>query len=128
MSAVPSDLRYTAEHEWVRIQGDTGTVGITDYAQDKLGEVIYVELPAVGKTYAAREVMATVESVKAASDIYAPVAGEITEVNQAVVDDPAMVNSSPYEDAWLVKLKLADPSQADALLSAEKYAEHIKEE
>ena len=127
MSEIPDDLKYTQEHEWVRIEGDVATVGITDYAQDKLGEVIYVELPAVGKSFEAMAVMATVESVKAASDIYAPLTGEVAEVNDAVVDDPALINSSPYGDAWLVKMRVADASQLDTLLAPEAYAEHAKE-
>ena len=127
MSEIPEGLKYTQEHEWVRVEGDGATVGITDYAQDKLGEVIYVELPTVGKSFDAMAIMATVESVKAASDIYAPLAGEVTEVNDAVVDDPGLINSSPYGDAWLVKIRLSDPSQVETLLAPEKYAEHTKE-
>jgi len=127
MSEIPKELKYTDEHEWIRMEGDTAVVGITDYAQDKLGEVIYVELPETGKSFSAKEVMATVESVKAVSDIYAPLSGEITEVNQAVVDDPALLNRSPYGEAWLVKIRVSDPSEADSLLPPEKYAEITKE-
>ena len=127
MSEIPEDLRYTAEHEWVRVEGDTATIGITDHAQDQLGELIYVELPAVGAAFTARAVMAVVESVKAASDVYAPIDGEIVEANQAVVDDPGLLNQSPYGEAWLVKMRVAQASQIDALLTADAYAEHVKE-
>lgn len=127
MIEIPNDLRYTAEHEWLRLEGGIATVGITDYAQDKLGEVIYVELPAVGASFDALAAMAAVESVKAASDIYAPVAGEVIEVNEAVVSEPSLLNASPYGEAWLVKLRLADAAQVDSLLSAEEYAEIAKE-
>jgi len=127
MSAVPEDLRYTAEHEWLRIAGDTATVGITDYAQEKLGEVIYVELPAVGKSFKTMAVMATVESVKAASDIYAPVAGTVIAVNHAVTEEPALLNKNPYGDAWLVKFKLADPAELERLLTPGQYFAQTKE-
>ena len=127
MSLIPDNLKYTAEHEWIRVEGDTATIGITDFAQEQLGEVIYVELPAVGASFAAMGVMATVESVKAASDIYAPIGGEIVEVNERVVDDPELVNASPYADAWLVKIRFADAVQLDGLLTPETYAEHAKE-
>jgi len=127
VSTIPGDLKYTAEHEWVRIAGDIATVGITDYAQEKLGEIIYLELPPVGKAVTAMAVMATVESVKAASDIYAPVAGQIVEVNQAVAGDPSLINESPYEKAWLVKLRVSDAEQIDGLLDPQAYAEHTKE-
>ena len=127
MIHIPEDLKYTTDHEWVRIDGDTATVGITDYAQQQLGEIIYVELPEAGQRCNAKETMATVESVKAASDAYAPVEGEVLEVNQSAVDNPSLINQSPYEEGWLVKLRVADLSQIDALLSNEKYAELTKE-
>jgi len=127
MSEIPQDLRYTEEHEWVKVEGDVATVGITDYAQEKLGEVIYVELPEVGKRYEAMQPMAVVESVKAASDIYAPVSGEILEVNQNVAGDPSLVNKSPYGDGWFVKLKVSDPSEVGKLLTAEQYAGKVQE-
>ncbi len=127
MSEIPQDLKYTSEHEWVRLEGDVATIGITDYAQDQLGEIIYVELPAVGTTVEAMGIMATVESVKAASDIYAPVAGEVVEVNQNAVDSTELVNKSPYGDGWLVKIRPADASQVDALLTPAAYADHAKE-
>ena len=122
MSDIPGDLRYTKDHEWVRVDGDTATVGITDFAQGQLGEVIYVEVPAAGTTYEAGAVIATVESVKAASDVYTPLGGEVIGVNQAAADDPALVNKSPYAEGWLVKIRMADPGQVDALLTAEAYA------
>jgi glycine cleavage system H protein len=127
MSEIPGDLKYTAEHEWVRLEGDVATIGITDYAQDQLGEIIYLELPAVGKTLEAMAVMAVVESVKAASDIYAPVPGEVVAVNQRALDDNELVNKSPYGDGWLVKIRVADTSDVDALLTPEAYAGHAKE-
>ena len=127
MTEVPEDLRYTEEHEWVLLEGDVATVGITDYAQEKLGEVIYVELPELGETFSAEDVMATVESVKAASDVYCPVAGEVIEINQNVVDDPSLVNKSPYGKGWFVKLKVNDPSEIEKLLTPKQYEEIIKD-
>jgi len=127
MSKIPEDLRYTKEHEWVKVEGELVRVGITDYAQEKLGEVVFVELPEVGNKFTAMAAMGTVESVKAVSEVYAPVAGEIVEVNQAVVNEPALLNRSPYEEGWLVKIRPEDPGQVDSLLTAEKYADLIKE-
>ena len=127
MSEIPQELRYTPDHEWIRVDGDVATIGITDFAQEQLGEVIYVELPDVGQTLEARAVMATVESVKAASDVYAPVAGEVIEVNEKTVDDPGLVNQSPYGDAWLVRVRVTDPGAAGELLTPEAYADVAKE-
>src|ERR671920_337579 len=111
MSNVPSDLKYAKSHEWVRVAGDTATVGITDHAQHELTDVVFVELPAVGRKVKAGEACAVVESVKTASDIYSPVSGEVVEVNSAVTDNPALVNSAPYADGWFFKLKLASPGE-----------------
>jgi len=119
--AAPADLKYTKTHEWVRADGDIVTFGIADYAQAELGDITYLELPEAGDSVTAAEPLGVVESVKAASDIYAPLDGEVIERNDAVVDAPDAVNSSPYDRAWLLKLKLSDPSQLDKLMSAEEY-------
>ncbi|MCS7059466.1 MAG: glycine cleavage system protein GcvH [Meiothermus sp.] len=116
----PSELKYTKTHEWVRLEGDVAVVGITDFAQDALGDVVYVELPAVGRKVAAGEAVAVVESVKTASDIYAPLEGEILEVNSALSDKPELVNQSPYGEGWLFKMRF-NPSGLSELLSALEY-------
>ena len=125
MTNIPSDLKYARSHEWVRVSGDTATVGITDHAQHELTDVVFVELPAVGRQVKAAEACAVVESVKTASDIYSPVSGQIVEVNKAVVDNPALVNSAPYGHGWFYKVKLSNPAELDALLSPEKYQAQI---
>lgn len=118
----PSDLHYTASHEWVRSESDgTVTVGITDLAQDSLGELVYVELPAVGRTVAASESCAVVESTKAASDVYSPIAGEVVAINDALSSSPQSVNESPYDNGWLFKLKPATPGAEKSLLTVDKY-------
>jgi glycine cleavage system H protein len=124
-SEVPGDLKYAKSHEWVRISGDTATVGITDHAQHELTDVVFVELPAVGRKVKAAEACAVVESVKTASDIYSPVGGEILEVNNAVVDNPALVNTAPYSDGWFYKIKLSNTAEAAGLLSPEAYTAQI---
>ena len=121
----PSDYRYTKEHEWVRAEGDAATVGITDYAQHELGDVVYVEMPKPGTKLTAGQSFGTVESVKAVSDIYAPVAGEVTEVNAALADTPEMINKDPHGKAWLVKLKLANASEVSKLMNAAAYEAYI---
>lgn len=118
----PADLKYTETDEWVRIEGDTATIGITDYAQDQLNDVVFLELPDVGKTFAKNAVFGVIESVKAASDLHLPVGGTITEVNNGVIDTPETANTDPYGAAWLVKLKLANPAEADDLMDADAYA------
>ncbi len=125
MANVPADLKYAKSHEWARIVGSEATVGITDHAQHELTDVVFVELPAVGKKVSVGESCAVVESVKTASDIYAPLGGEVTAVNQAVVDNPALVNSEPYAGGWLFKLRLSNPGEAGALLSPEQYRAQI---
>ena len=126
MANVPADLKYAKSHEWVRAGGDgTGVVGITDHAQHELTDIVFVELPAVGRKVKAGEACAVVESVKTASDIYTPVSGEVLAVNQAVVDNPALVNSGPYTDGWLFKLKLSNPAELGALLTPEQYSAQI---
>src|SRR5882672_10034198 len=117
MSNIPSDLKYAKSHEWVRVTGDTATVGITDHAQHELTDVVFVELPAVNRQVKAGESCAVVESVKTASDIYSPVSGQILEINKAVVDNPALVNTEPYGGGWFYKIKLSNPADVNALLS-----------
>lgn len=122
MSHLPEELKYAASHEWARLEGDVVTVGITDHAQDALGDLVFVELPAVGDVVSAGQEAGVVESVKAASDIYAPVSGEIIAINDALVDAPEIVNTEPYAGGWLYKIKVADAAELDELLSAEAYA------
>jgi glycine cleavage system H protein len=112
---------YTEEHEWIRVEGDTATVGITDFAQGQLGDVVFVEIPEAGRQVTKGGEAAVVESVKAASDVYAPVSGEVTEGNQAVVDEPSLVNSDPEGEAWFFRLRLSDPSELEGLMDAEAY-------
>ena len=119
---VPSDLRYVKSHEWVRLDGDVATVGITDHAQDQLGEVVYVDMPDEGDEFEAGGELGEIESSKAVSAIYAPISGEVVAVNEALDDEPETVNSSPYGDGWLVKIKLSDPSEVESLLDAAAYA------
>lgn len=124
-STFPSDLRYTKDHEWARVEADgTITVGITTHAVDALGDITLVTLPAVGDRVEAHARFGDIDSVKAVSELFAPISGEIVEVNRALADNPAAVNDSPYGEGWMVKIRPSDPGQLDALLSAEKYAEH----
>ncbi|MDX9859495.1 MAG: glycine cleavage system protein GcvH [Rhodospirillales bacterium] len=116
-------IKYTKEHEWVRVEGDIGTVGITDHAQEQLGDLVFIELPAVGKTIAKGDEAAVVESVKAASEVYAPVGGEVIEVNAALGDDPAKVNADAMGGGWFFKIRIADPAELDALLDEAAYRE-----
>ncbi|MDB6029091.1 MAG: glycine cleavage system protein [Verrucomicrobiales bacterium] len=124
-SQVPSDLKYAKSHEWVRVAGDVATIGITDHAQHELTDVVFVELPAVGRKVKAGEACAVVESVKTASDIYSPVSGEIVEINKAVADNPALTNTAPYGDGWFYKVKLAQPGEVNSLLSPGDYSKQI---
>lgn len=124
----PDDLRYTKEHEWVRLEGDTGVIGITDYAQDQLGDIVYLDLPAAGATVAQYDKMGEIESVKAVSDLYSPVTGEVVEANKDAADAPELVNNEPYGRGWLVKVRLANPGEVDGLLSAEAYQELVAKE
>ncbi|MFQ5985533.1 MAG: glycine cleavage system protein GcvH [Alphaproteobacteria bacterium] len=121
-----SELCYTEEHEWIRLEGEIGVVGITDYAQEQLGDVVYVELPEIGKVVAKGEEAAVVESVKAASEVYAPVSGEIVEVNEALAENPAKVNADPTGDGWFLKLKVGDPAELDALMDDEAYNAYVE--
>ncbi len=125
MSNVPSDLKYTKSHEWVRVSGDTATVGITDHAQQELTDIVFVELPDTGRMVKAGDACAVVESVKTASDIYSPVSGEITDTNKNVLDDPSLVNKEAQDAGWFFKIKLANPAELNALLSAEAYQKQI---
>jgi glycine cleavage system H protein len=124
----PSDLRYTKDHEWVRPQGDLGVVGITHYAQKQLGDVVYLELPSTGRTLKEHEIFGTVESVKAVSELYAPVAGEVVEANVALQQSPEKINTDPYGDAWMLKVRLADPKAVDALMDAAAYQKFVEAE
>ncbi len=126
--ASPSELRYTKEHEWVRVNSDTGTIGITDYAQDQLGDIVFVELPAAGVAISVAQKFGEIESVKAVSELFAPVSGEVTEANDGLADSPESVNDDPYGDGWLVKVRLSDPAQLDQLLSADEYEAFIEAE
>ena len=127
MANVPEDLHYSKDHEWIRMEGDTGTVGITDHAQHSLGDVVYVELPKAGDRFAAHEVFGSVESVKAVSELYCPVAGEVIEVNESLAEDAEKVNADPYGAAWMIKLRLSDPGEVDKLMSAVEYEDYIKD-
>jgi glycine cleavage system H protein len=127
MSNIPAELRYAASHEWIKVEGTTGTVGISDHAQSELSDVVYVELPKVGAKVSAGAVVATIESVKAASDIYAPASGEITEVNGTLVKQPDLVNKDPYGAAWLFKVKLSAPEEVEKLKDAAGYKAAIGE-
>jgi glycine cleavage system H protein len=122
---IPSDLRYTKSHEWVQVAGELATVGITDHAQHELTDVVFVELPATGRHLKAGEACAVVESVKTASDIYAPLSGEVIEVNAAMTGNPALVNTEPYSGGWFFKLRIARPAELEGLLTAPQYAVHL---
>lgn len=124
---VPADLRYTKEHEWVRLEGDVATVGITQFAADQLGDIVFVELPAAGRTLAAHAAFGVVESVKAVSDLYAPLAGEVVEANGALGGTPELVNADPYGDGWMLRLRVADPAAVAALLDAAAYERLVAE-
>src|SRR5262245_11104913 len=124
----PADCVYTKQHEWVRVQDGVAIVGITEYAQKELGDVVFVELPKVGDTFDTNETFANVESVKAVSEVFSPVAGEVLEVNQELVDSPQLVNDDPYGDGWFIKLKVADAEELKDLLNSDEYAEFVAEE
>jgi glycine cleavage system H protein len=119
-------IKYTADHEWIEVNGDTATVGITVHAQDALGDIVFVDLPEVGKSFAEKDVAGVVESVKAAADVYMPVSGEIVEVNEALRDDPALANTDPLKAGWFFKVKLAKPAELDALMDATAYDALLK--
>lgn len=123
----PSDYRYTKEHEWIKVTGNIGTVGITDYAQHELGDVVFVELPKVAAKFTAGQAFGTVESVKAVSEIYSPVTGEVLEVNAALANSPETINKDPHGTAWMIKLKLANPAELSGLMDATAYQAYIAE-
>jgi glycine cleavage system H protein len=125
---VPENLRYTKDHEWIRLDGDSATVGITDHAQEELGDIVYVELPKAGAKFEQAASFGSVESVKAVSDIYCPVTGEISDANAALAESPEKVNDDPYGDGWLIKIKLSNPAQVDQLMTAAQYTEYIGSE
>ena len=123
--SIPSELLYTKSHEWVRLDGDVATVGVTWFAQDALGDVVFVELPELGRELDAEEDFGVVESVKAVSDVYSPLAGEVIEVNEDLSDEPERINTSPYGEGWLIRIKLVDPSETSKLLDASTYESHL---
>ncbi|HEX8190332.1 MAG TPA: glycine cleavage system protein GcvH [Pyrinomonadaceae bacterium] len=125
MANVPEGLFYSKDHEWLRVEGETGTVGITDHAQNSLGDVVYVELPKAGETFAAHDTFGSVESVKAVSELFLPVAGEVTEVNESLTDEPEKVNTDPYGDGWMLRVRLSNRGEVDSLLSAAEYEDYI---
>jgi len=122
----PENLKYTKDHEWAKLDGKTVTVGITDHAQSALGDVVYVELPAVGRTLKPGETFGVVESIKAVSDLYAPLAGKVVEANSALTDDPAQINKDPHGSAWMIKLELADPTSVNELMTAAAYSKYVE--
>ena len=128
MANVPENLHYSKDHEWLRVEGETGTVGITDHAQNSLGDVVYVELPKVGDSFGAHESFGSVESVKAVSELYLPVGGEVVEVNESLQDEPESVNTDPYGAGWMVRVQLSNPGEVDGLLTSAEYEDYLKSE
>jgi len=128
MANVPEDLHYSKDHEWVRVDGDQAIIGITDYAQNSLGDVVYVELPKAGEEFAANEPFGSVESVKAVSEVFTPIAGSVVNINESLADEPESVNSDPYGGGWMIRLKMANPGEVDSLLTAAEYEDFTKAE
>lgn len=128
MAITPEDNRYAKSHEYVHLEGETGTIGITDYAQKELGDVVFVELPQVGAELEAGDELGSIESVKAVSELFVPVSGVVTEVNEALADNPGLVNSDPYGDGWMIRMKVSDATEAEELMSAEEYEEYLEKE
>ena len=128
MANIPDDLHYSKDHEWVRVDGNVAIVGITDYAQDSLGDVVYVELPKVGDDFAANESFGSVESVKAVSEVFCPVAGEIVGTNETLADTPEKVNQDPYGDGWMIRVAMSNPGEVDSMLTAAEYEDFTKAE
>ena len=124
---IPGDLKYTKDDEWIRVRGDEGEIGITDYAQDHLSDIVYVELPEVGREVKAHDSIGTIESVKAAADIYAPISGTVTAVNESLLDSPELVNQDPYGKAWMIHMKLSNPKELDGLMDAAAYQKYCEE-
>jgi glycine cleavage system H protein len=123
---IPDEIKYTKDHEWIKTDGEVATIGITDYAQGELGDVVFVELPAVGSEIKALEAFGTIEAVKAVSDLFSPISGKVAEVNEILEDDPMVINRDAYGDGWMIKIKMSDSSEADDLLSAEDYRSLIE--
>jgi glycine cleavage system H protein len=128
MANVPEDLHYSKDHEWVRVEGNEAVIGITDYAQDSLGDVVYVELPKAGDEFAANESFGSVESVKAVSEVFSPVAGTVVKINESLADEPETVNSDPYGQGWMIRVKMSNPGEVDSLLTAAEYEDFTKAE
>ncbi|HEU4770016.1 MAG TPA: glycine cleavage system protein GcvH [Pyrinomonadaceae bacterium] len=128
MANVPEDLHYSKDHEWVRVEGEDAIIGITDYAQNSLGDVVYVELPKAGEEFAASEPFGSVESVKAVSEVFTPIAGAIVSINESLADEPDKVNSDPYGEGWMIRLHMANPGDIDSLLTAAEYEDFTKAE
>ncbi len=128
MANVPEDLHYSKDHEWVRVEGDVATVGITDYAQNSLGDVVYVELPKGGEVFAANESFGSVESVKAVSEVFSPISGSIVAANETLNDEPEKVNVDPYGDGWMIRVSMSNPGEVDSLLTAAEYEDFTKAE
>jgi glycine cleavage system H protein len=128
MANVPEDLHYSKDHEWVRVDGDQVIIGITDYAQNSLGDVVYVELPKVGEEFAANESFGSVESVKAVSEVFTPVAGAVVKINESLADEPEKVNSDPYGEGWMIRVQMSNPGEVDSLLTAAEYEDFTKAE
>jgi len=128
MANVPEDLHYSKDHEWVRVDGDQAIIGITDYAQNSLGDVVYVELPKANDEFAANEAFGSVESVKAVSEVFTPIAGVVVKINEALADEPEIVNSDPYGNGWMIRLKMSNPGEVDSLLTAAEYEDFTKAE
>jgi glycine cleavage system H protein len=126
--ATPEDNRYAKSHEYVHLEGDVATIGITDYAQKELGDVVFVELPQVGSQLDAADELGSIESVKAVSELFSPVSGEVIEVNEALADNPALVNTDPWGDGWMIRIRVSDPTEIDELMTAEEYDEYIEKE
>jgi glycine cleavage system H protein len=125
---IPKELKYTDEHEWAKLEGEIAVIGITDYAQERLGDVVFVELPEIGTETEKGEAFCVVESVKAASDIYAPMSGEIAEINKNLEDHPELVNQSPYGEGWMVRIKVTDPAEIEDLMSSDRYRKYVEEQ
>ncbi len=124
---IPADLLYTKEDEWIRVEGEEGVIGVTDYAQDSLSDIVYVELPGEGDALNAGDSFGVVESVKAAADLYMPISGEVLAVNEEIIDAPEMINEDPYGKAWMIRIKITDPSELDGLMDAEAYQKYCEE-
>jgi glycine cleavage system H protein len=128
MANVPEDLHYSKDHEWVKVEGDQAIIGITDFAQNSLGDVVYVELPKVGEEFAANESFGSVESVKAVSEVFTPVAGEVVKINESLGDEPEKVNSDPYGDGWMIRVRMSNSGEVDSMLTAAEYEDFTKAE